>query len=116
MAHSIDRRLFGVALWAAAVGATGRASAIDAPDFEGTWGGMKDGLTAQVIIAGGSVIGYFWRDDYLEAEGAKFSADRLSVTFAFHGGEATMTRTGAATATLDVREGSAVTRLDLKRE
>jgi uncharacterized protein (DUF2147 family) len=114
--HSVDRRLFSLVLWAAAVGATSRASAGDASDLDGTWGGVKDGVTAQVIIAGGSVIGYFWRDDYLEAQSAKFSADGRSVTFGIHGGEATLTRTGAATATLDVREGSVITRLDLKRD
>jgi len=116
MAHSIDRRLFGQVLWTAAIGAAGRASATDAADLEGTWGGAKDGVTAQIIIAGGSVIGFFWRDDYLETQSAKFSADRQSVAFGFHGGEASLTRTGAATATLDVREGSAITRLDLKRD
>src|ERR1700676_1512788 len=106
MAHSIDRRRFVGVLCAAAAGVTSRASAMDASGLGGTWGGLKDGVTAQVIIAGGSVIGYFWRNDYLEAKNAKFSADGRSVTFDFSGGGAVLTRTGQATATLDVREGS----------
>jgi hypothetical protein len=118
MAHRLDRRRFGAILWAAALafGVAGEAAAMDGPSFDGTWGGAKGEVTAQVIIAGGSVIGWFWRGDYLDVGDAKVSADGQSLAFAFRGGEATLTRTGEKTATLDVREGGRTTRLDLTRD
>jgi hypothetical protein len=116
LAHPIDRRGFGTVLFAVAAGIATRTSAKDTSGLEGTWGGVKGEITAQVIIAGGSVIGCFWRKDYVEVGTAKFSADGRSVAFGFHGGDATLTRTGEATASLDVREGSQVTHLDLKRD
>ena len=52
----------------------------------------------------------------LDTESARFSADGRSVSFAFQGGSATLTRTGERTASLDVREGGRITRLDLERD
>jgi hypothetical protein len=116
MAHAIDRRWFGAVLLAVAAGVASRVSAKDTSGLEGTWGGARGEISAQVIITGGSVIGFFWGKDYAEVETAKFSADGQSVVFSFQGGEATLTRTGDGTASLEVREGRKVTQLDLKRD
>ncbi len=97
--------------------ATSPAWAADHEGFEGTWGGASGALSAQVIIAGGAVIGFFWREDYVDARDSRLSADGKSLSFAFgRDGQAALTRTGAATATLSVNEGGRTTTLALMRD
>ena len=86
------------------------------PGFDGTWGGADGDLTAQVIITGGQVIGFFWRTDYLDGPNARVSADGRVLSFDFDGGHASLTRIDASTAALEVREGDKTTRLQLKRD
>lgn len=119
MTHFLHRRRFCASLGAlGAFGALGAnaARAKDARSLDGTWGGAQNGVTAQVIVVGTSVIGFFWRKDYLDAQNAEFSADGRRLSFAFRGGKATLTRTGEETATIDVSEGSSALRLNLKRD
>lgn len=102
-------------MFALATFAADATRAKDAFLLDGTWGSEQSGLTAQVIVVGNSVAGFFWRKSYLSVEHAQISADgRLS--FAFAGGTALMTRTGEATATIEVHEGNAILRLPLKRD
>jgi hypothetical protein len=109
----LNRRLLCVGISVVFLyGATG-AEAGDARGLGGTWGGSQNGLTAQVIIVGASVIGFFWRGDYLDAEGAKFSEDRRTLSFGFRSGKATLKRTGDRTATITVTEEGNGMRLDL---
>ena len=103
----------------AAIGLLGMATAGGAraaSGLDGTWGGAAGEVTAQVIVTGGEVIGFYWRGDYMDAADAKFSPDGTSLAFAFKGGRATLTRTGDATATIAITEGAKVTRLDLRRD
>lgn len=111
-----DRRRVCAGFAALAAGVAGRAAAQDAKGLDGTWGGSRGEVTAQVIIAGGQVIGFFWRDDYLDARDAKVSADGLGLSFAFEGGSARLTRIGERTATIEVKERAGVVRLDLTRD
>jgi hypothetical protein len=113
MAHLIDRRrwLTGLALIAAS---PARAEAT--PGLDGTWGGAQGDLTAQVIVVGSSVIGFYWRDDYLEVSNAALAPDGRTLSFAFKGGAATLTRTGERTARLDVTQGAHTLHLDLQRD
>lgn len=116
--HSFDRRHFFRGVGAFAVGAfgVGAARAKDALPLDGTWAGALNGVTAQVIVAGNAVAGFFWRKSYRSVEHAQFSADGMRLSFAFAGGAAILTRTGEVTATIEVRERNAVLRLPLKRD
>ena len=98
------------------MGARRSATAKDAHSFDGTWGGAQNSVTAQVIFAGATLIGFYWRNDYIDADHPKFSEDGRSVSFVFPGGTATLRRTGEETATIEVVEGAKVTRLNLKRD
>jgi hypothetical protein len=110
------RRAFLLALTVLAGGAA-RAAVAQAPaGLEGTWGGAKGDLTAQVIVAGGAVVGFFWRGDYLDTRGSALSADGASLAFAFAGGKALLARTGARTASLEIIEGGRTVRLELQRD
>lgn len=96
--------------------ATGGAAMQGAQGLDGVWGGARDALAAQVIVTGGAVIGFFWRDDYLKTKDTKASADGLGLSFAFEGGQARLTRTGDRTATIEVRQDGNLVRLDLRRD
>lgn len=111
----MDRRVFCSALVAFAA-ASATASAADHAGLDGTWGGARGSLSAQVIVTGGSVIGFYWRDDYLDVTDTAFSADGRLLRFNFAGGRAVLTRTGERTAGLEVHDRGAVVRLDLKRD
>ena len=82
--------------------------------LEGTWGGASGELTAQVIVSGGQVLGFYWRDDYVEATNAKTAPDQIS--FDFPRGHAVLTRQPDGSALLEVTQGGRVTRLTLKRD
>ena len=102
---------------AASTVSAGAAWAVEtAAPFEGTWGGAQGDLTAQVIVTGGVVIGFYWRDDYVDATNAKFSADGRTLAFDFAGGQAVLTQVDESTASLEVTEGRRTTRLTLKRD
>jgi hypothetical protein len=116
MAPTVDRRLICTGLGALAMSAAGHANAKDTAGFDGSWGGAQDGVTGQVIVAGASEIGFFWRNDYLDTREPKLSADGRSLSFVFQGGAATLTRIGESTARLDVTEGSKVTHLTVRRD
>jgi hypothetical protein len=101
---------------AAALGAPAVVAAADTSGMNGTWGGADGGLTAQVIVTGAQVIGFYWRRDYLDVREVVLSPDQRTLTFAFAGGDATLARTGERSARIEVRDRGAVTRLDLKRD
>ena len=84
--------------------------------FDGEWGGAKGDVTAQVIVADGAVIGFYWRGDYMDAGAVKVSADERSLTFAFDGGTATLVRTGDATATITITDAGKTTVIALTRD
>jgi hypothetical protein len=104
------RRLILAGLACAAV--TGAARAEEG--FDGSWGGASGDLTAQVIIAGGAVIGFYWRGDYVDADAAK--PDDGAFAFTFRGGRARLVRTGERTARLEVDEAGRLTHMDLRRD
>jgi hypothetical protein len=62
------------------------------------------------------VIGFFWRDDYRQTKDAKASVDRLGLSFAFERGQATLTRTGDRTATIELGQEGNLVQLDLRRD
>ena len=102
--------LAGLGLLALAAAGGARAQS----GLDGTWGGARGDLTAQVIITGRSVIGFYWRGDYLDATESRFSPDGGRLAFAFTGGHATLTRTGETTATIEITDGPRTTRLELR--
>ena len=110
------RRALVAALAALAVTAPAFAQASPPPSFEGTWGGAAGDETAQVIVAGGEVIGFYWRGDYVDATDPHLSGDGRLLTFAFAGGHASLTRTGEATATIVVTDPKGTVRVDLRRD
>lgn len=111
----IDRRSFCLGVGAAFLsGSSSRGG--EKQGLDGTWGGAQNGVTAQVIIVGTSVIGFYWRSDYLDAESPKFSDNGRTLSFAFRGGRATLRRTGEKTATIAVTESGKTMNLDLRRD
>jgi hypothetical protein len=84
--------------------------------LEGTWASSGDGPTVQIIVAGGSVIGFYWRGDYIDTKDATVSGDGRSVSFAFNGGGATLTRTGEKTASVTITDHGNVTHEILNRD
>jgi hypothetical protein len=107
----VRRRALLAALALASAGA-GVAWAQDG--FDGTWGGARGELTAQVIVVGGAVIGFYWRGDYIDTADAK--RDGAALAFTFSGGRAALTRTGERTARLEVEEAGRLTRLELRKD
>lgn len=116
MTLHLDRRRFCAGLGVFAAIAVRSADARDARGLDGTWGGADKGVTAQVIIVGKSVVGFFWHGDYLDAQSPEFSADGRSLSFAFPGGKATLTLTDERSAQIAVTEGGNVVRLHLRRD
>ncbi len=85
--------------------------------LEGTWGGADaHGRSAQVVIAGDSVIGVYWIDDYHDAANPRFSEGGARLDFEVVGRKATLVRQGAG-ARITVREpkGGALS-INLKRD
>jgi hypothetical protein len=116
MTHPPRRRTFVAAIAALAVAAPAFAQAPSPPSFEGTWGGAAGDETAQVIVTGGQVIGFYWRGDYVDAADVRLSADGRVLSFSFAGGHATLTRTGEATASITATDGKGTLSIDLKRD
>ena len=93
-----------------------RALAAAGP-LEGSWGGADaQGRTAQVIIAGDSVIGVYWAHDYHDAANPRFSQGGARLDFEVVGQKATLVRLGAG-ARITVREpnGAAIS-INLKKD
>ena len=85
--------------------------------LEGSWGGADaQGRTAQVIIAGDSVIGVYWMNDYHDAANTRFSHGGARLDFEVVGRKATLVRSGAD-ARITVKEpDGAVVSINLKRD
>ncbi len=113
MRRNLSRRVFCLCPVAFAAGP---AVAQSARGLDGTWGGAQNGVTAQVIVTGKTVIGFFWRNDYLDARKTVFAGDGRGLSFDFRGGTARLSLTGERTATIDVTEGGRATRLRLKKD
>jgi hypothetical protein len=114
--RQIDRRAFCLASGAVFLSSTALAQGARKKGFDGTWGGAEGDVSAQVIVSGNEIIGFYWRNDYLDASDAKLSADGSSLSFAFSGGHATLTRTGEDAARIDITDGARVVRMTLKRD
>jgi hypothetical protein len=84
--------------------------------LDGAWGGMQDGVCAQVIVVGATVIGFFWRDEYLAVTDAQFSIDGRSLSFKFKGGKARLSCERESAASLEVSEGGKILILNLQRD
>jgi hypothetical protein len=110
------RRMFLALIAALAVTAPAFAQPPSPRGFEGTWGGAAGDETAQVIVTGGQVIGFYWRGDYVDATDVRLSADGRVLSFSFAGGHATLTRTGDATASITATDGKGTLSIDLKRD
>ena len=107
MASAPNRRTLFVSLGALAITFAAPAWGRDARGFDATWAGVVNGQTAQIIIVGTSVIGVYWRDNYLDVQAANVSADGRSLSFRWRGGSATMTLDGKNAAHIDIVEPGA---------
>jgi hypothetical protein len=116
MKQLFSRRMLCMCCAALALSAMQPTLAEEKRGLNGSWGGAQNGLTAQVIIVGVKVIGFYWRGDYLDAQSAKFSSNGDKLGFSFPGGTAVLTRASEGVATIDVNEGGNVTRLNLRRD
>ena len=95
----------------AAFGQSGRVG------WDGTWiGGWQKGTGVQLIFAGDTLIGFYFRDDYKELLRSSVSADG-GRTFAWDKGEANLTRTANGGTLLVVHEhGRPEVSIPLKRD
>jgi len=85
--------------------------------LEGTWGGADaHGRTAQIIVAGDSVIGVYWIDDYHDAANPRFSQGGARLDFELAGRKAALVRAGTG-ARITVREpNGAEISINLKKD
>ena len=85
--------------------------------WDGTWvGGWDKGTGVQLIFAGETLIGFYFRDDYKELLRTTVTADK-GRTFAWDKGEASLTRTPNGGTLLVVHEGGKPeVSIPLKRE
>ena len=113
---SARRKLLTGALALAVLPALGSTRARAANAFDGTWGGLDpSGETVQVIFVDGQIIGFYWRGDYLDASAVKLDSGGLSLSFSFKGGQAVVSRNGAAM-TIVIRDQRGESRADLKKD
>lgn len=82
-----------------------------AAGLDGTWAGPAG--SAQVIVAGGDVIGFFWRGDYRNVTSSAQSPSGLQ--FSFAGGTGVIRAKGAG-ATLTVTAGGRSSSTALKKD
>ena len=84
--------------------------------WDGTWaGGWDRNAGVQLIFAGDTLIGFYWRDDYKDVRRTTNTPDG-GKRFVWDKGEATLTRTPDGGAHLLVREGRVSVSIMLKRE
>src|SRR5262249_11290513 len=85
--------------------------------WDGTWvGGWDRGAGVQVIFAGDTLIGFYFRNDY-KAITRSIGSSRGRSTFVWDRGEAALTRSPGSGAVLVVRErGRPELSIPLKRE
>ncbi len=69
----------------------------------------------QIIFVDGDIIGFYWRGDYLDAGVAKVEAGGARLAFAFKGGQAVVSRSGAAM-TIVIRDRGGESRVELKKD
>jgi len=112
----LDRRAIWLGLTAAAAMASAARAETAGAAFEGTWRGAVGDVTAQVIIAGGAIIGFYWGGDYRDGRDVTLAPDGRSLSFAFDGGRATLTLAGERKAEIVITEAGKVTRLTLARD
>jgi hypothetical protein len=85
----------------AALAQSGRAG------WDGTWiGGWDSGNGVQLIFAGDTLIGFYWRGDYQEVQRSAATPDGNGRTFAWATGEATLSRDAGGNPLLVIRERS----------
>ena len=105
----------GIALFAQAARATGSGKG-----WDGMWGGANSkGETVQLIFAGDKLIGFYWRDNYLDATGLRVSAGGNRLDFSFSGyaaGTVTVTRAGAGAVALVKEMGKGEARVGLRKD
>jgi hypothetical protein len=91
-----------------------RARAANA--FDGTWAAVDaNGETVQIIFVNGDIIGFYWRGDYLDASAAKLGGAGTTLSFAFAGGQAVVTREGAGM-NIVIRDKRGESRVGLKKD
>ena len=117
---SIDRRklLTGALLLSVSCAQPLSARALAAEDaFDGSWGGVDaKGHTAQLILASGQVIGFYWRGDYIDASAGKLGPGGASLSFTFADGDAVVSRRGSRM-TIVIHDGRlGENRLELKKD
>jgi hypothetical protein len=114
MTPMIDRRAFNLRCATAFIPQSFPQPAPRRTALEGSWSGDRNGRSAQVTVAG-DAIGFFWGYDYYDPKNPRFSSRGENLNFVFKGGTATLTRKGAHSATLVVKESTAVTRIEMTK-
>jgi hypothetical protein len=94
------------------------SSASGQQSWDGTWaGGWTDKSGAQIIFAGDSLIGFYWRDDYVEDAKGDVAKGGATATIKWSRGEAVLTREGPTSARAAVREqGRQPVTFELKKD
>jgi hypothetical protein len=91
-----------------------RARAANA--FDGTWAAIDaNGETVQITFVNGDIIGFYWRGDYLDASSVKLGDAGSTLSFAFTGGQAVVTRNDVGM-TMIIHDKRGVSKVSLKRD
>ena len=113
------RAALAVALAAAFCAQAARATG-SGKGWDGTWGGANSkGETVQLIFAGDKLIGFYWRDNYMDTSGERVAAGGNRLDFSFSGyaaGTVTVTRAGAGAVAVVKEPGKGEVREGLKKD
>lgn len=115
MAPVIDRRRF-ICCTAAFIPSSVPQPAPRKPALDGAWRSAGSGDTAEVTVADYVAVGFFWRYHYIDPGKPRFSSRGERLDFAFNGGRATLTCTGAQTALLVVQQGGTSSRIEMIKD
>ena len=116
----VTRRVAIVGALAAAFCAQAARATGSGKGWDGTWGGANGrGETVQLIFAGDTLIGFYWRDNYLDTSALRVSAGGNRLDFSFSGyaaGTVTVTRAGAGAVAVVKEMGKGEVRVGLKKD
>jgi hypothetical protein len=68
-----------------------------------------------IIFVNGDIIGFYWRGDYLDASSVKLGDAGSTLSFAFAGGQAVVTRNDVGM-TIIIHDKRGVSKVSLKRD
>ena len=117
MRQSLTRRAALIGALAAACAASAALATGQGKGWDGTWGGANaKGETVQVIFVSNKLIGFYWRDNYLDTSPARVAAGGGRVDFSYNGGTVSVTRAGTGAVAVVKETGRGEARVVLRKD